>query len=42
MKHHRARYGGSRPEFWDLFLVAFKEKKPEEEIRKIANPFFPT
>ena len=38
----KARYGGSRPEFWDLFLVAFKQKKSEEEIKKIANPFFPT
>jgi len=38
----KARYGGSRPEFWDLFLVAFKQKKSEEEIKKIANPFFPS
>ena len=38
----KARYGGRRPEFWDLFLVAFKQKKSEEEIKKIANPFFPS
>ena len=38
----KARYGGSRPEFWDLFLVAFKQKKSEEEIKIIANPFFPS
>ena len=38
----QARYGGKRPLGCDLFLVAFKQKKPEEEIRKIANPFFPT
>ena len=36
----KARYGGRFP--YDLFLVAFKQKKPEEEIKKIANPFFPT
>jgi SAM-dependent methyltransferase len=38
------RYGGRSqegPEDWDLFLVAFKQKLPEEEIKKIANPFFP-
>ena len=34
------RYGGRRREQWDLFLVAFKQKKSEEEIKKIANPFF--
>jgi ubiquinone/menaquinone biosynthesis C-methylase UbiE len=38
----KARYGGSRPEFWDLFLVAFKQKKSEEEIKIIANQFFPS
>ena len=38
----KARYGGSRLEFWDLFLVAFKQKVPEEEIKRIANPFFPS
>ena len=38
----KARYGGRRPLGCDLFLVAFKQKKPEEEIKKIANPFFPT
>ena len=38
----KARYGGSRLEFWDLFLVAFKQKVLEEEIKKIADPFFPS
>ena len=41
----KARYGGRvqvGPGAWDLFLVAFKQKKSEEEIKKIANPFFPT
>jgi hypothetical protein len=38
----KARYGGRRPQGCDLFLVAFKQKKPEEEIKKIANPFFPS
>ncbi len=35
------RYGGRRPQAWDLFLVAFKQKKSEEEIKKIAMPFLP-
>jgi len=38
----KTRYGGRRPKKWDLFLVAFKQKKSEKEIYKIANPFFPT
>ena len=38
----KARYGGRRLRAFDLFLVAFKQKIPEEEIQKIANPFFPT
>ena len=38
----KARYGGRKPQGCDLFLVAFKQKKPEEEIKKIANPFFPS
>ena len=38
----KTRYGGRRPKNWDLFLVAFKQKKSEKEIYKIANPFFPT
>jgi len=37
----KARYGGRRPEAWDLFLVAFKQKKSEEEIIKIGSPFIP-
>ena len=36
----KARYGGSFP--YDLFLVAFKQAESEEEIKKIANPFFPS
>ena len=43
----KARYGGrilfdTFGEDWNLFLVAFKQKKSEEEIKKIANPFFPS
>ena len=37
----KTRYGGRSKDDWSLFLVAFKQKKPEEEIKKIANPFFP-
>jgi predicted SAM-dependent methyltransferase len=39
----KARYGG-RITFngGELALVAFKQKKSEEEIKKIANPFFPS
>ena len=40
----KARYGGRFQEKgqYNLFLVAFKQKISEEEIKKIANPFFPT
>ena len=39
----KARYGGRMPiNGGELFLVAFKQKKSEEEIKKIANPFFPS
>ena len=38
----KARYGGRRLQGCDLFLVAFKEKIPEEEIKKIGNPFIPS
>ena len=39
----KARYGGRVQEGgeYNLFLVAFKQKESEEEIKKIANPFFP-
>ena len=37
----KARYGGRRPRRCDLFLVAFKQKKSEEEVKKIAIPFLP-
>ena len=39
----KARYGG-RIDFngGELALVAFKEEVPEEEIKKIAIPFFPS
>jgi predicted SAM-dependent methyltransferase len=33
------RYGGRRKEQWDLFIVAFKQKKTEEEVKIIAAPF---
>ena len=39
----KARYGGRIPfNGGELALVAFKKKKSEEEIKKIANPFFPS
>ena len=39
----KARYGGRIPtNGGDLFLVAFKEELPEEELKKIAIPFFPS
>ena len=37
----KARCGGRRLEAYDLFLVAFKQKKSEEEIKKIVIPFNP-
>ena len=36
----KARYGGRSEQGWELALVAFKQKKSEEEIIKIATPFF--
>ena len=36
-----ARVGGRRPETWDLFLVAFKQEKSDEVIKKIALEFIP-
>jgi len=36
----KTRYGGRSQNAWELMLVAFKQKKSEEEITKIANPFF--
>jgi hypothetical protein len=35
-----ARYGGMIKSRWELFIVAFKQKKSEDEIKKIADPFF--
>jgi predicted SAM-dependent methyltransferase len=35
-----ARFGGRVKNGRELSLVAFKQKKSEEEIKKIANPFF--
>ena len=37
----KVRVGGRRPEDYELWLVAFKQKKPDEEIKKIALPFIP-
>ena len=37
----KARVGGRRPETFDLFLVAFKQQKSDEEVIKIAIPFNP-
>jgi len=36
----KIRYGGRVKNGRELALVAFKQKKSEEEIKKIANPFF--
>jgi predicted SAM-dependent methyltransferase len=39
----KARYGGRFPyNGGELAMVAFKQKKSEEEIKKIANPIFPS
>ena len=35
----KVRVGGRNPNACDLFLVAFKQKKSVEEIKKIGNPF---
>ena len=37
----KVRVGGRRPEACDLYLVAFKQEKSEEEVKKIAIPFLP-
>ena len=37
----KVRVGGRRPDACDLFLVAFKQKKSEGEVKKIAVPFIP-
>ena len=36
----KARYGGRSKKGWELTLVAFKQEKSQEEIEKIASPFF--
>ena len=36
----KARYGGRNPIAFELFIVAFKKELSEEEIKKIADPFF--
>jgi len=37
----KVRVGGRRPADYELWIVAFKQKKPDEEIKKIALPFIP-
>jgi hypothetical protein len=37
----KTRIGGNRPDAWDLFIVAFKQEKSDEELKKIALPFIP-
>lgn len=34
------RYGGRIKNSWGLAVVAFKQKKSEDEIKRIADPFF--
>ena len=36
----KTRYGGRSQEGWELTIIAFKQKKSEEEIVNIATPFF--
>jgi len=36
----KARYGGRSQKGLELTLVAFKQEKSDEEIKKIASPFF--
>ena len=36
----KARYGGRNQDTYELSLIAFKQEKSEEEIKKIATPFF--
>ena len=33
------RYGGRRKQQWDLFIVAFKQAKTEDDAKKITLPF---
>ena len=33
------RYGGRRQQQWDLFIVAFKQAKSEDDAKKITLPF---
>ena len=37
----KTRAGGRREEMYELFLVAFKQEKSNEQIQKIAIPFIP-
>ena len=38
----KVRIGGRRTEYYELWLVAFKQKnKPDDELKKIALPFIP-
>jgi SAM-dependent methyltransferase len=37
----KARVGGRRPEGFDLYLVAFKKRKTDEELTIIATQFLP-
>ena len=36
----KTRYGGRNQDTYELSLIAFKQEKSEEEIKKIATPFF--
>ena len=36
----KVRYGGRSQWGWELTIVAFKQEKSQEEIEKIASPFF--
>ena len=36
-----ARVGGRRPDAFDLYLVAFKQRKSDDELKRIATNFLP-
>ena len=38
----KTRVGGRREQMYELFLVAFKQEKSNEQIQKIAIPFIPS
>ena len=35
----KMNHGGRNPGLWELFIISFKQEKPEKEINIIAEPF---